>query len=294
MFGETFRPRVNGVFKGTQGQNTIIDIESEENLHLILATIYAPSGGTWQKERKSFFSKLEETQRDLNCENLILARDFNCVLNNDLDRGHAVMYRDQSRNSLKHLLTGLNLEDAQRLHNPDEQVFTHHSHLGSVSHIDRIYTPQNLRNSVLNTEITPCAHSDHDIVSAFLTFGETPRGKGVWHLNCDILNNNEFTDAVSAFWPAWREHKKSFLSLTEWWDEGKRKIKILAESFTKRNKEITVEIHKKEKLRNAQTKANRTGDACHARLASDLRNNIKTLEEKTSRRSENSLKGRLS
>ena len=26
LFGETFRPRVNGVFKGTQGQNIIIDI----------------------------------------------------------------------------------------------------------------------------------------------------------------------------------------------------------------------------------------------------------------------------
>ena len=39
-------------------------------------------------------------------------------------------YRDQKRNSLKHLLTELNLEDTWRLHNPDEQVFTHHSHLG--------------------------------------------------------------------------------------------------------------------------------------------------------------------
>ena len=82
-----------------------------------------------------------------------------------------------SRNSLKHL-TELNLEDAWRLHNLDEQVFTHHSHLGSASRIDRIYTPRNLRNSVLNTEITPCEHSDHDIVSAFLTFGETPLWEG--------------------------------------------------------------------------------------------------------------------
>ena len=52
---ETFRPRVNGVYKGTQGQNIIIDIEKEENLRLILANIYTPSGGTWQKERKSLF-----------------------------------------------------------------------------------------------------------------------------------------------------------------------------------------------------------------------------------------------
>ena len=193
LFGETFRPRVNGVFKGMQGQTVIIDIDTDENSRLILANIYAPSGGTRQTERKSFFSNLEATLRDLNCENIILGGDFNCVLNNELDRSHAVTYRGQSRNSLKHLLVELKLEDTWRLHNPDEQVFTHHSHLGSASRIDRIYTSRILRNRVLNTEITPCTHLDHDIVGAFLTFGETPRGKGVWHLNCDILNNNEFT-----------------------------------------------------------------------------------------------------
>ena len=170
------------------------------------------------------------------------------MLNDDLDRSHAVTYRDQSCNSLKHLLTELNLEDAWRLHNPDEQVFTHHSHLGSASRTDRIYTARTLRNCILNTDIAPNTHSDHDIVSVFLTFGETPRGKGVWHLNCDILNNNEFTDAVSAFWPAWRERKKSFPSLMEWWDVGERKIKILAESYSTRHKqEIKTELRKKEK-----------------------------------------------
>ena len=107
LFGETFRPRVNGVFKGTQGQSIIIDIESDENLQVILANIYAPSGGTRQTERKTFFTNLESTLGDLNCENIILGGDFNCVLNNDLDRSHAVTYRDQSRNSLKHLLTEL-------------------------------------------------------------------------------------------------------------------------------------------------------------------------------------------
>ena len=78
---------------------------------------------------------------------------------------------------------------------------------------------------------------------------------------------------------AWE--KKSFPSLTEWWDAGKQKIKILADSYTRRNKQdIKKEIHRKEKqLRNTQTKADRTGDARHARLASDLHNNIKILEK---------------
>ena len=136
---ETFRPHVNGVFKGTQGQTTIIDIESDENLCLILANIYAPSGGTRTKECKSFFSQLEDTLRGLNGENIILGGDFNCVLN-DLDRSHTVTYRDQSRNSLKQLLSELKLEDAWRLQNPDKRVFTHHSHLGSASRRQNLHS----------------------------------------------------------------------------------------------------------------------------------------------------------
>ena len=77
LFGENFSPRVNGVFKGTQGQTVIIDIDTYENSRLILAKIYAASGGTRQKERKSFFSQLENTLSDLNCENIILGGDFN-------------------------------------------------------------------------------------------------------------------------------------------------------------------------------------------------------------------------
>ena len=49
---------MNGVVKGTQGQTVIIDIDTDENSRLILANIYAPSGGTRQKEPKSLFSKL--------------------------------------------------------------------------------------------------------------------------------------------------------------------------------------------------------------------------------------------
>ena len=62
LFGETFRARVNGVFKGMQGQNIIIDIESKENLRLILANIYAPSGCTRQKERKTKQNKTKPKQ----------------------------------------------------------------------------------------------------------------------------------------------------------------------------------------------------------------------------------------
>lgn len=49
----------------------------------------------------------------------------------------------------------------------------------------------------------------------------------------------------------------------------------------KKHREITGELKdRKKKLRNAQRKADLTGDACHVRLASELRNHVRRLEEK--------------
>ena len=122
---------MNNVFKGTQGQTIIIDIDTDENSRLIMANIYAPSGGTRQKERKSFFSKLEDTLRDLNSENIILGGDFNCVLNNELDRSHAVTYRDQShtRRSRKNRSIRANGADEvsgtdSKVMNPEQQSYS--------------------------------------------------------------------------------------------------------------------------------------------------------------------------
>ena len=84
---------------------------------------------------------------------------------------------------------------------------------------------------VSNTEITQCTHSDHDIVSAFLTFEDTPRGKGTWHLNCKILHSNTFSDAVAAFWPAWRERKNHFLPSLSGGMWGNKKSKPLLRVF---------------------------------------------------------------
>ena len=138
---------------------------------------------------------------------------------------------------------------------------------------------QDILEIVFKTEIKPCAHSDHDIVSTFLMFRETPRRKGVWHLNCKILHSNAFKNAVLAFWPAWHEGKKNSLPSHSDGDDGKRKTKILAESFSKQIKQETnVELHKKvRQLRNMQNKADRTRDTRHARLALDLWNDIKIL-----------------
>ena len=44
-------------------------------------------------ERKNFFTKLESSLQD----NIILGGDFNCVLNNELDRSHALFLESEPK-----------------------------------------------------------------------------------------------------------------------------------------------------------------------------------------------------
>ena len=71
---------------------------------------------------------------------------------------------------------------------------------------------------------------------------------------------------ASAFWPAWRGRKKSFPSLTEWWDAGKKKIKGATQSKT------NTRLRKISAKKKSNYATRRQRQMRHARLASDLRN----------------------
>ena len=173
-------------------------------------------------------------------------------------------------------------EDIWRLHHPDGRVFTHRTTLGTASRIDRLYTPRDFRHSILFSDITPCAHTDHDLISANFNFEPVDLGKGTWHLNCSLLLDETYKNHIRTLWSKWREQKPKFSHVTLWWDEGKEKIKSFSRTYSmKKHREITGELKdRKKKLRNAQRKADLTGDACHVRLASELRNHVRRLEEK--------------
>jgi len=81
----------------------------------------------------------------------------------------------------------LQCEDIWRLHHPDEKCFTHRSTLGNASRIDLLYTPRCFRNSIFFSDISPCPHTDHDLISADFDLDPVDLGKGTWHLNCSLF-----------------------------------------------------------------------------------------------------------
>ncbi len=172
------------------GHYVILDLSIDDN-RFILVNIYAPTGGKdGIAGRKQF---LQNLQKDLDkyprIFPFIVGGDFNCVLNNDLDRSCNVAYVDQTVLYLKSFLTHFNLEDIWRTQNPTKKEFTYLSPLGSFSRLDKFYTSREFRDKFTNCFINSFPHSDHDKVILKLDFSKIKRGPGSWMLNSSILKD---------------------------------------------------------------------------------------------------------
>ena len=49
-----------------------------------------------------------------------------------------------------------------------------------------------------------------------------------------MLENDEYFELISSFWPSWKFHKSSFVSIMDWWELGKSKIKSLTVTYCKK------------------------------------------------------------
>lgn len=195
-----------------------------------VASIYAPNRNP---ERNDFLHYCID-QIDPSIPTVICG-DFNTVMDRSLDRRGSFPL-DSTRESsvaLRALLDECCATDIWRFLHPDTRAYTWMRADGSLSsRIDLIGCPLAWSHSVQSCEIVPCPFSDHSAVLMEsplpLPF---PRGPGRWKLNIAVLKDPAFLDSVKEFWAYWRTRKLFFLSLLEWWDVGKEKVKGLAIRF---------------------------------------------------------------
>ena len=104
------------------GRATLVDIESG-GIVFGLVNIYCPNN-----DDSSFINKVFlEACASTNSDNLILAGDWNTVLDNDMDKsGGAIAHKNTKCQSLLNSIMGdWGFSDVFRLNNPDSRIFTH-------------------------------------------------------------------------------------------------------------------------------------------------------------------------
>ena len=254
-----------------------------DGTRFLLANIYAPSGGgaaTVSARKKIFTNISARISSYTNAEFVILGGDFNCTLNTQMDRSRFTIYPDRSLPSLNQVIHELNLEDIWRTFHPHEREYTLCSTVGTYTRIDRFYTTRPARGIFESCEIIPFAHSDHDMVTLKLNFSNVELGPGLWKMNTSILTEIEYQDKIKCALEDWKTKKDNFPSLAEWWDEGKYEIGRLTKSFCfarkRKIKQKKNNLYKQ--LRNANKKAQLTGDTKFKELAKRISADIKSIE----------------
>ena len=195
---------------------------------VILCNIYAPN---LPSTRKDFFSVLPSfVPGNSPC---ILGGDFNCVPDISIDR----LSRFASHNcsvgiaELDLFNRQRDMLDVWRVLHQRGSSFTWHKPDGTdASRLDRFYAP--ITFTCLRCDIIPCPLSDHDAVKAYFQLpGDLAIGKGFWKLNTDILKEEEFRRDFLLRYEGWQSLKPAFLTLTDWWEEIKSRVKDFAVKY---------------------------------------------------------------
>lgn len=170
-----------------------------ENVMMVFIVVYAPTVGL---ERVCFLNKLADVMKDCDIEeHLFLGGDFNCTVNDRLDRNHQEPH-PASRRRLSSLVETYELCDVwRRLHQKQKQytwVHTRDNFL-SLARLDRFYCFKHHFSVFSNCCISPVGFSDHSLVHCSVFIKCVKPQSAYWHFNTALLSDKAFLGAFKYF-----------------------------------------------------------------------------------------------
>ena len=164
-----------------------------ENQLYTIANIYGPNNDDSQ-----FFKQFGENLLDLNGDNIILAGDFNLVLEVEKDKqGGNSSTHNNALQELNNIIQNLDLGDIWRDLNPEIKRFTWRRRKPNIQcRLDFFLISTCLYSDVVKTEINPGYKTDHSIITLSLTTQANTRGPGLWKLSTSFLADINFVNEV--------------------------------------------------------------------------------------------------
>ena len=177
------------------GRAIYISFKWHNNVTLSTVNVYALNETS---KHAQFWEDLKEKQTNLNLPppDLLLG-DFN--LTEDLiDRAPARPDNENATRALRDYRHALGLRDAWRVRFPTERTFTFTSNTHSMSRIDRIYTKEDLEESLSDwTHDISDIPSDHKMVSIRLAHSNAPFiGNDRWSWPLGLIHDKELNKQI--------------------------------------------------------------------------------------------------
>ena len=162
-------------------------------MHVTLANIYGPN-----VDNAGFFRKIFDKLPDISNTNLIIAGDFNVILDWHLDRSSKKQSSPSNASvTLNNLISSTNIVDIWRLQHPTDREYSFFSKLhNSYSRIDFFLLDSKLLSNVLSTKYHNILISDHAPVSVNFDFNQQ-KEQTTWRFCPSLINDADFCAYLS-------------------------------------------------------------------------------------------------
>ena len=175
-------------YQDPHGRFLFLEIKVK-NSFLTIANIYGPNVDDFD-----FFRNMFVTLNDFSKNEILMGGDFNVILNNDLDKLNGSLHKNKlARQEILNYIKSLNLIDAYRELHPDVKKFTRFQINPLIaSRLDYFLVSKNLYFQAKECDIVPSLKSDHKIVTLLVHHNSSPRVRGYWKFNNNLLLDDEF------------------------------------------------------------------------------------------------------
>ena len=194
MFDNSIDFKVLNTIADTEGRYLILDVTLDSK-RITLANIYGPND-----DKPDFFQKVCEQMGSLTSDQQVIAGDYNCILNNQLDKkgGKDRHSNKKSQQFINTWMEENDLVDIWRIQHPHSEKYTYHKMRPNpvFTRLDFILISLSLCGYIENSDIKPGFNTDHSSVSIVINLHSHPRGPGFWKFNSALLSDTDYVTMV--------------------------------------------------------------------------------------------------
>lgn len=188
FFNNSIDYKIHKIIKGNDGNKLILDITISDK-RLTLVNIYGPN-----KDKPNFYKEVKDSIASLQNETVIIAADFNMVLDPMKDcLNYTRLNNPNARETVLDICTELNLIDVWREQNPDSRQYTWKKlNPFKQARLDFFLISEHLLQEFKNADIESGYRTDHSSITLTLDFQKQTKGRSFWKFNNSLLKDPEY------------------------------------------------------------------------------------------------------
>ena len=193
LMNNTFQFSVIKTIKDPNG-NFLIIVLNTMNTEITIVNVYGPN-----RDDPDFYTKLEKQLKNLGSSNIVIAGDWNLVLNPTIDYdNYKHINNPKAKEKVSDMSVELELVDVWREVNPDIQRYTwRRNKPRQAARLDFFLLSESTIDKVKHCDILHGYRSDHSMITLELEFNKGTKRSTYWKFNSSLLYDSQFLTEIN-------------------------------------------------------------------------------------------------